>query len=304
MAKITDYASLTQAIVDFAHRSDIQTGGYTDYFIQDAQEQIATDIPDLNFGNYIRFMEAAYPATPISTVNGTTPVPTDWLGPKALYVTDGAGDQFPLIFKSAAWLYAQYPIRQPEGLPAYIARDLLSSGSFPLSPSSQTFTTTAGQTIFGLPVLGAPILVISLDGSVLVPGVDYTVSGLNIVLSNGALAGQTLYVQYAAPILGGVPVATGTTAFVFGPYPDGAYTVSGTYYQAIPALNGSNTTNWAVISAPMMLHAACMVSAARFLLDDTMLGRWSPIYQQKLKALVDADKAERWSAATMQVEVA
>jgi hypothetical protein len=249
-------------------------------------------------------MENAYPATALSSVNGTAPVPTDWLGPKALYVTDGAGDQFPLIFKSAAWLYAEYPIRQPEGLPAYIARDLLSSGSFPISPSSQSFTATAGQTIFALPVIGSPVLIVSLDGAVLVPGVDYSISGGNLVLANGALAGQTLYVQYAAPILGGAPTATGTTAFVFGPYPDSAYSISGTYYQAIPALSSSNTTNWAVLNAPMMLHAACMVSAAKFLLNDPMLNRWTPIYQQKLKALVDADKAERWAAATMQVETA
>lgn len=301
MAIIVDYASLTQAIVDFAHRADIQAGAYTDYFIQAAQEQIENDIPDLNFGNYIRFQENAYPPTAIT--NGVAPVPTDWLGPKLLTVSDGSSDMFTLIFKSAAWIYDAYPIRQPEGLPAYIARDVTSSGSFPISPSSQTFTSTAGQTIFALTVIGSPVLITSLDGAVLVPGVDYTLSGGNLVLANGALAGQTLYVQYAAPILGGAPTATGTTAFIFGPYPDGDYTIQGTYYQSAPLLSASNTTNWMVDNAPTMIHAGCMAECAKFLLDDTMLTRWNTIYQQKLKALVDADKAERWSASTMQIEL-
>jgi hypothetical protein len=301
VATIVDYASLTQAIVDFAHRADIQAGAYTDYFIQQAQEAIENDIPDLNFGNYIRFQENAYPPTAIT--NGVAPVPTDWLGPKVLYVLDGSGNQFTLTFVSVAWLYDAYPVRQPQGLPTYIARDVLSSGAFPISPSSQTFTTTTGQTIFALTVVGSPVLIVSLDGSVLVPGTDYSISGSNLVLANGAFLDQTLYVQYAAPILGGAPTATGTTAFVFGPYPDSAYTLQGTYYQSAPLLSESATTNWMVDSAPSMLHAACMVECAKFLLDDVMLQRWEPRYQQKLKAVVDADKAERWAASTMEVQV-
>ena len=47
-----------------------------------------------------------------------------------------------------------------------------------------------------------------------------------------------------------------------------------------------------------------MIECGKFLLDDGIIARWSSIYQQGLKTLVDADKAERWAAATMAVETA
>lgn len=305
MSAIVDYASLTAQIGSWTHKGALIAGSppISDGFIQAAQEQIERDIPDLNFGNYIRFQENAYPPTAINTANGTTPVPTDWLGPKLLTVQDGSGESFPLLWKSAAWIYDRYPVRQACGLPAYVARDVITSGSFPVQSSYQTFTATGGQTVFS--IAGTSVVsFVSLDGVLLVPGIDYTISLTTLTLTNGAIVGQTLYVQYLVSISGGIPTAAGSTALIFGPFPDSAYTVQGTYYQSAPLLNSGTTTNWMVLNAPTMLLAACMVEAAKFLEDDTMLGRWEPRYQQKLKALVDADKAERWGAATLQVEIA
>lgn len=301
MATIVDYASLTQAISDFLHRSDLQTSGFTDYLIQGAQEKIQDDIFDLNFGNGIRLMENGYPATAIS--GGVAPVPSDWLAPKLMQIVDNAGNIFPLIFKAAAWIYDRYPVRQAQGLPAYIARDTNATGSFPSVSASLKFTATASQTVFSLAAgpLGAQVLFVALDGAMLIPTTDYTISGTTLTLVNGALAGQTLFVQYLAS--GVALAASGTSAFIFGPYPDSAYTVQGTYYQAAPLLSNSQTTNWMVSNAPTLLHAACMIKAGEFLTDDEVIARWTKLYEPRLLALVNRDKAERWAASTMQVEV-
>ena len=47
-----------------------------------------------------------------------------------------------------------------------------------------------------------------------------------------------------------------------------------------------------------------MVEVAKFTQDAEAMAMWMPAYEQRLKALVDQDKAERWSAATMAVDVA
>jgi hypothetical protein len=219
MARIVDYASLAQSISDFSHRQDMQTGLYTDYFIQGAQEKIQDDIFEANFGNGIRYQEVPFPPTNIGST-GTLPVPSDWLTPKSMQIADGSGNIFTLIFKAVAWIYDAYPIRQPSGLPAYIARDNEVGGE----------------------------------------------------------------------------------VFIFGPYPDSSYSVQGTYYQVAPQLSNSITTNWMVTYAPTMLHAACMIKAGEFLVDDTMIARWTPTYQSRLDAMILKDKSERWAASTMQIE--
>lgn len=218
MPVISDYASLSQAILDVQHRQDLK--GYVDYFIQAAQETLQNDLFDLNFGNGVRFQEEAYPLTQI--LNGSVPVPVDYLSPKVFFVMDGGGNQSPLIFKDPAWLYNRYPLQQATGLPAYIARDSSS----------------------------------------------------------------------------------GTSVFVFGPYPDSAYSVLGTYYADAPQLTSLAPTNWMTTNCPWALHAACMVEVGKFLIDDELIARWAPTYQMRLKAVVDADKAERWADATMQIETA
>lgn len=69
----------------------------------------------------------------------------------------------------------------------------LSSAAF---NASQSFTATQGQTVFNLAVVTnvGNIIVVTLNGIVLVPVVDYTASGFTVTLTNGANAGDTLYV--------------------------------------------------------------------------------------------------------------
>lgn len=356
MATIVDYASLKQAILDWSHRADLAS--FVDYFIQAAQSQIETDIPDENFGNYIAPQEAAY--GPFVMQNGVTPVPTDWLGAKVLWALNTQGYQQTLIMKSASWMYdaAGYPARVATGFPATVARDTWQT----VYSAPQNYPATANQTVFTLsstpPTSG--LILVTLDGASLTQGVSYTLSGNTLTLTTGATAGQVLGVQYLgassagsqdwtamggqtsfamnnaslsviAATLDGAILVAGTdytvsggfiklttaaasgqtlTAYydagsvlIFGPYPDSAYTVGGTYYQKAPLLSSTQTTNWMVLNAPTVLLDACMREAARFLKDAGMFQLWDTEYQRNLKSLVDADKAERWSAGTLQVDV-
>jgi hypothetical protein len=290
MAVITDYASVTQAISDFCHRQDLQTGLYTDYFLQGAIEKIQDDTFAANFGNGVRFMENAY--APYA-IQGTAPVPSDWLSPKSFQIQDGSGAVFTMIFKAAAWIYDQYPLRQSSGLPAYIARDVMAPCSFTASLAAGTLTVTgtpigAIQTGMIISGLGFPsgtqnAVTVTAFGTGTGGAGTYTVSNTTLTIASEAMTG-------------------GGNIFVFGPYPDGNYTLQGTYYQNAPLLNAGTTTNWMVLNQPAMLHAAAMLKAGEFLVDDTLIARWTPIYEGRMASFILKDKAERWASSTMQIE--
>jgi len=286
MPTVTSYSTLVQAIQDFTHRPDL--AAYVDYFIQSALEEIGNDIFAENFGRGVQWMEAAYPATAISA-DGTAPIPSDYLAPKIMTVSAFNG-QYRLRFKPASWIYERYPYRQADGVPAYIAKDQSSSGSF--TPSTPlTVTLTAGQTVVPTPwILGTALLFVSLDGAVLVPTTDYTSTGAVITLVNGAINGQTLY---AVPALTyGTPGVSSSAAFIFGPFPDSSYTIQGTYYQAIPALSSGSPTNWLISTAPMLLLYACLLQVAPFLKDAQQLTMWQSLYAKKLESLIFRDRAQ------------
>jgi hypothetical protein len=271
--QIVDYASLTQAITDFAHRADLQQNIYTDYFIQTAQTKLARDIIRLNFGNGIEAMEEAMQPTQIA--GGTLPVPSDWYAPKTLQVADGSGDVFTLIFKAAAWIYNIYPIREPEGLPAYIARDVMAACAFNGSTSGNTLTVnsvTLGQIQVGM---------IFDDITGLLPAQSAITGFLT------GTGGVGTYSTNTSSSVGAESMTGGGNVFIFGPYPDSAYTVQGTYYSRGMALSTANPTNWMVLETPEALHAACMVEAGKFLKDDTMVGQWTPIYQDFVLGVLD-----------------
>lgn len=304
MTVVVDYASLTQAIADWSHNPLLTSGTspYSDGFIQRAQAQIERDIPQKNFGNYIRFQESVY--SPQSIVSGSAPVPVDWLGPKAFQVANGAGCVWPLSFKSVTWLYGRYPQRAAQGPPAYIARDTVGVGgpSF-LTSSTQDFTSTLGQTVFALTIpTGGTLVSLTVDGAYFSQGADYSLTGSTLTLGTGLAAGQIVEATYLSPPTG--VVASLTSQFVFGPFPDSQYTLQGTYYASAALLSRTVATNWMVVNAPSLLLAASMVQAATFLKDLQMLQTWGQDYAGLLTSLVNADKAERWAAATMSVDVA
>jgi hypothetical protein len=55
-----------------------------------------------------------------------------------------------------------------------------------------------------------------------------------------------------------------------------------------------------VLNAASLLHAACMMQVGMFIPDDRMIARWAPLFQSRLKELVDTDRAERIAGGTLQ----
>lgn len=290
MPTIVDYPSLVQSIADFTHRSDLTA--YVDYFIQGAQEKINKDIADENDGNFIRAQEAAFPTMAIAA--GVIQVPTDWLGAKTLRILDQTGAAFTLIIKDPQWIYTNYPLRTAQGLPAYVARDVTPSASFTGSISGTTLTVSA-MAAGSLPlVVGQPID----DASGLIQ------FGTILTAFGTGTGGTGTYTVSLSQTVASESMTAGGEVFVFGPFPDASYTMQGAYYSQAPLLSNSNPTNWMVLKAPTLLHAACMIKAQTFIRDSDGLATWTGIYQTELEGLINRDKAERWGAATMQIEAA
>ncbi len=137
MAIITDYATLTQAIVDFAGRDSLSA--YTDYFIQDGEDRIYRKVLELNEGNGLKWMENALSGT-INATTGYLAVPADYLTLKGALVVTG-DCTFDLTTKESQWIYACYSVRAPQGVPAYIARE---GSNFIFGPFPDSAYTIAG----------------------------------------------------------------------------------------------------------------------------------------------------------------
>ena len=77
--------------------------------------------------------------------------------------------------------------------------------------------------------------------------------------------------------------------FIFGPYPDSAYTINGTYYAALTALGTGNETNWFTANAPDLLLFATLAEAAGFEMNDEKEVKWATRFE---RAIADIQKED------------
>lgn len=117
---------------------------------------------------------------------------------------------------------------------------------------------------------------------------------------------EFIYTQFPSQAAGGVPqyFARLGQNFVFGPYPDGAYPLTGTYWMKSPQLTTVNSVTWMTNLIPTILLAACLKYAARFNKDAEGLQMWDGIYQDGLAKFVLADKAEEQSGSALAMVAA
>jgi len=80
--------------------------------------------------------------------------------------------------------------------------------------------------------------------------------------------------------------------FIFGPYPDSAYTIKGTYYAALEALSLSNETNWFTANAPDLLLYATLTEAAGFEMNDETQAKWSTLYERSKNMIQKEDNRQ------------
>lgn len=91
--------------------------------------------------------------------------------------------------------------------------------------------------------------------------------------------------------------------FLFAPYPDQAYAISGQYYGRLPSLSVANPTNWLVTRNPDLIMAAAMREAATYLADDQAVQYWTQRYQAIVQAVQAADRRERFSGSPLAIRV-
>lgn len=110
---------------------------------------------------------------------------------------------------------------------------------------------------------------------------------------------EWIYLNYPTRSSTGTPAFIGIDAgnFIFGPYPDSAYTVKGTYYKRLVALSDSNTTNWFTANAPGILLFAALAETEVFLKNDSRTLLWSDKYEQEKNGILMEEKKSRLSGS-------
>lgn len=91
--------------------------------------------------------------------------------------------------------------------------------------------------------------------------------------------------------------------FIFGPYPDSAYTVKGVYYKKLSALSDTNTTNWLTDDAPDLILFAALCEAAPWMANDERIPLWEKKYDQIRARFQRNDEQEEFSGSPLAVTV-
>lgn len=87
----------------------------------------------------------------------------------------------------------------------------------------------------------------------------------------------------------------------FGPVPSSAYTFELTYLQRIPALSGSNTTNWVLTSNPNVYLYGALAEACNYIRDPDSAATFAQMFATGMEAI---NAIDWYSGSTMQVRSA
>lgn len=114
---------------------------------------------------------------------------------------------------------------------------------------------------------------------------------------------EWIYKNYPTRTAGSQPkfFAREIDSFIFGPYPDSAYTVTGLYYKALPALSDSNTTNWLITDAPDLILFASLCEAAPYMMNDERIPVWGNKYVATKDRIQTQDANEEFSGSPLAV---
>lgn len=140
--------------------------------------------------------------------------------------------------------------------------------------------------------------------------------GLRIAYLNGQLQQplvisslEQVYAKYPRSGASGIPkwIARDGASFVFGPVPNGSFTLNGTYY-AKPVLlrnfASDAAAHYLIVNAPDLLLYGALCEAAPFLKDDARLATWEQKYAESLQDYRDLNKEQRFAGSAMQTLVA
>jgi len=98
-----------------------------------------------------------------------------------------------------------------------------------------------------------------------------------------------------------IVIARSGSNFIFGPYADAAYVITGTYWQKAAALSSTNTSTWMITTIPDCLLAAVLVACYQFTRDASGAQTWEGQYQTALQSFITQDKSESWGGSSLAI---
>ena len=178
-----------------------------------------------------------------------------------------------------------------------IVSDLITVGESRLfrETRSRDMETSFGSTISS-GVLALPTSYLALKSA-------YVATAPNVSLERRSA--EWIRLNYPQDTISGVPkfIARYGTNFIFGPYPDSAYTVNGIYYIQPTAISGS-ALNTLFTTNPDLYLFACLAEAAIIIGQDARIQVWEAKYQRILADVNGMDKAEDASGSSLQTRPA
>lgn len=116
---------------------------------------------------------------------------------------------------------------------------------------------------------------------------------------------EWIRLNYPQTSTSGIPnfIARYGTNFIFGPYPDSAYTVNGIYYKQPTGISGAGLNTLFTTNPDLYLYA-CLSKGAIIIGADRRIAVWEAEYQKILSDVNGADKAENASGSSLQSRVA
>ena len=110
--------------------------------------------------------------------------------------------------------------------------------------------------------------------------------------------------RYRGNDTSGTPTSFLHTAgsFEVYPTPDDSYTAELVYYQRIPALSDSNTTNWLLTYYPAAYLYSSLIHSAPYLKEDARLQTWAAMSEQAIQSVV-GDNDAQWEMDGLRMRV-
>lgn len=114
---------------------------------------------------------------------------------------------------------------------------------------------------------------------------------------------EWIYANYPRTNASDVPkyIAREATNFIFGPYPDSAYTIKGIYYKRLAALSGS--VNALFTANPDLYLFACLAESELLVGRDTRVPLWEAKYKNILAQVNGEATTEDQSGSALQMRV-
>lgn len=300
---ITSYATLEQAIQDWLARTDLSDATFLPEIIRAGEDRLYQGWVD-NKGNYwpglrIKAMETALVgggiASVVLTSGGTNYAATDTIAFTAA---------------PAGGVTATGTLTVSNGVITGVT--FTNPGLLYTSAPTGTITTSTGS--------GANITytinsacALSPSGNIAVP-TDYLETKYMIVNYGSSQTtrmerkpAEWIYQFYANRTSSNIPqyFARDGGVFIFAPFPDSTYVVTGLYYSRPAYLSGTNTTNWILgtgnINYGNLLLSACLAEAGPFIRDDDWTNLWNNRFTQQAMQIQMGEKQERLSGSPLSM---